>query len=98
MVCVLLVPPLAPLVWIGLGGPDRTRFLRSWLVRIGIALMVLAPLPLMSVIIASEFGWSRDANPNPIGFGLLFVALTVVATVLLTAGTLLTELAIRRSR
>ncbi len=96
LIALLILPPFAPLVWIGLSGAARRRFLESWLVRVGLAVFVLCPLPLVGVIAASSLGLTSDPNPNPIGFGLLFAAGGVVATVLLTAGTLITELAMRR--
>ena len=96
LVALLLLPPLAPVTWIVLSGADRVRFLRSWLVRAGLAVLVLCPLPLLAVIAGAALGLTADPNPNPVGFGLLFVVGGVLATILLTAGTLLTEMAIRR--
>ena len=96
LVALLLLPPLAPVTWILLSGAHRARFLRSALVRAGLAVLLLCPLPLVGVIAAASLGLTAEANPNPIGFGLLFVAGGVLATVLLVAGTMLTEMAIRR--
>lgn len=95
-IALLILPPFAPLTWIWLSGSERARFLSSWLVRTGLAVFVLCPLPLLAVIAAAALGLTDDPNPNPIGFGLLFVAGGVISTVLLTAGVLLTERDIRR--
>jgi hypothetical protein len=94
-VALLILPPLAPLTWILLSGAHRGRFLASWLVRVGLAVFLLCPLPLLGVIAAASMGLTDDPNPNPIGFGLLFVAGGVLATILLTAGTFLVERDIR---
>ncbi len=95
-IALLILPPFAPLVWLWLSGSDRPRFLSSWLVRTGLAVLVLSPVPLVAVMVAAALGLTDDPNPNPIGFGLLFVAATVLSTVLLTAGVLLTERELRR--
>ena len=96
-VTLVLMPPLAPLTWILLSGPDRPVYLRSMLVRIGTGTLVLCSLPLIGIIVASAAGLTVDPNPNPIGAGLLFALGVVLSTVLLTAGTLHTFMRIRRS-
>jgi hypothetical protein len=53
---------------VGQAGSNRrvSRFL--W---IGLALLCLGTGPLISVILATQFGFTRDPNPNPVGFGIL---------------------------
>ena len=90
LVLLVLMPPLAPLTWILLSGADRPVYLRSLLVRIGIGTLVTCSLPLIGIIVASAAGFTADANPDPVGAGLLFALGVVLSTVLLTAGTLRT--------
>ena len=47
-------------------------YLRSWWVRIGVAMLVLGSGPLLFIIVAAAIGLWPDPNPNPIGPGLLF--------------------------
>ncbi|MFO1315618.1 MAG: hypothetical protein U1F58_08425 [Burkholderiales bacterium] len=47
-------------------------YLRSWWVRVGVALLVLGAGPLVLIIAAAAVGLWPDPNPNPIGPGLLF--------------------------
>jgi len=47
-------------------------YLRSWWVRLGVALLILGSGPLLFVIVAADAGLWPDRNPNPIGPGLLF--------------------------
>jgi hypothetical protein len=48
------------------------EYLRSTLVRVGLALLVVGAGPLVLIIIAAAVGLWPDPNPNPIGPGLLF--------------------------
>jgi len=41
-------------------------YFRSWLVRIGLGLLVIGTGPLLAVVLLSS-----NPNPNPIGFGML---------------------------
>ena len=50
LVTPLLVPPLAPIIWILMSGSDRPAYLRSRLVRAGIAVLALSALSLLYVI------------------------------------------------
>jgi hypothetical protein len=38
---------------------------------IGVGLLCLGTGPLFIVILAAQFGLTRDPNPNPVGFGIL---------------------------
>jgi hypothetical protein len=38
---------------------------------IGLLLLCLGTGPLLIVVLAAQFGLTRDPNPNPIGFGIL---------------------------
>jgi hypothetical protein len=51
--------------------PMTVRFRDSWMIRIGVALLVLGTGPLLAIMFAASFGWTDDPNPNPIGPGLL---------------------------
>ena len=46
-------------------------YLSSWLVRIGLALLVLGSGPLLFIIAAAAIGLWPDPNPNPVGLGML---------------------------
>ena len=50
------------------------RYLRSGLIKAGLALFILGSGPLIVVIIAAAVGLWPDPNPNPIGLGLLAAA------------------------
>jgi len=43
----------------------------SWLVRIGLLLLVGGSSPLLLIVAAAKLGLTADLNPNPIGFGIL---------------------------
>ena len=92
----VLVPPLAPVVWVFASGDERPRYLRSGWVRAGLACMALSALPLLVVSAAAHLGLTRDPDPNPIGLGLLFVAGAVLGSILVAIGAFGTASAIRR--
>ena len=48
------------------------EYLRSRLVRVGLAWLIVGSAPLLLIILAAAVGWWPDPNPNPIGPGLLF--------------------------
>lgn len=49
-----------------------TACLADRLVQAGLALLILGSGPLLAVIVLAALGLTRDPNPNPVGFGLLF--------------------------
>jgi hypothetical protein len=55
-------------------------------VRAGLALLLVGAAPLVAVIVAAKLGLWPDANPNPVGPGLLFFISGLVATVCLAIG------------
>src|SRR5215213_3283180 len=67
-------PPFGLLAWVLASGEDRPAYLRSWWVRIGIALLLIGSAPLLIIILAAQVGlWpDPDPDPNPVGAGLLF--------------------------
>lgn len=97
LIALVIVPPLAPVVWVALSGPDRPEYLRSWWIRGGIAVLLICAAPLLAVVIASALGLLSDPNPNPIGFGLLFVAGAAVETVLVSIGAITVWTRLRKS-
>ncbi len=48
------------------------EYLRSKLVRVGLALLMIGSAPLLGIIVAAHLGLWPDPDPNPIGAGLLF--------------------------
>lgn len=48
------------------------KYLRSKLVKVGLALLVLGSGPLLGIVLLAAIGLWPDPNPNPIGPGLLF--------------------------
>lgn len=96
IVLLLVMPPLGPIAWIALSGPDRGAYLRSRLVRAGAAVVLLPMLPMLWVIATTPSGLSPAEQPNPVGLGLLAVAGALAGTVLLMSGTLMTFLELRR--
>jgi hypothetical protein len=49
------------------------EYLQSKWVRVGLGLLVVGSGPLWFIIAAASLGLWPDPNPNPIGFGILFV-------------------------
>jgi hypothetical protein len=47
------------------------RYWQSWLVKVGVVLLVLGSGPLILIVLAAAIGVWPDPNPNPIGPGLL---------------------------
>ena len=47
------------------------KYLRSGLVKAGLALFLVGTGPLLAIIAAATLGLTKDPNPNPIGPGLL---------------------------
>ena len=85
----LLIPPLGVLVWIGLSGSQRRDYWQSRWVRAGFAIVVVSAAPLIFVIAAASLGVWPDPNPNPVGFGLLFLAGGAIGTIVTGLGILL---------
>jgi hypothetical protein len=46
-------------------------YLRSRLVQVGLAMLILGTGPLLFIIVAAALGLWPDPNPNPIGPGML---------------------------
>ena len=46
-------------------------YLRSRLVQVGLAMLILGTGPLLFIIVAAAIGLWPDPNPNPIGPGML---------------------------
>ena len=59
---------------------------RSGWFRAGVALVVFGWGPLVTVIVAADLGLTRDPNPNPIGFGILFFLTAWPALICLALG------------
>jgi hypothetical protein len=93
----VLAPPLAPFVWIMTSGDERPAYLRSSWVRAGLGVLVLSALPLLVVgTFGYQLGLTSDPDPNPIGFGLLFVAGALLGAILVAIGAFVTAAALRR--
>ncbi len=46
------------------------KYLRSRLVQLGLALLVVGSGPLITILLAAKLGFGRDPNPNPVFFGI----------------------------
>lgn len=86
VVVALFALPLAPFMWATLAGAARGHYWRSWFLRAGAICVLASALPLLLVGLAASLGLTRDPNPNPIGFGLLFVAGAAVGALLASVG------------
>jgi hypothetical protein len=62
------------------------RFRDSWLIRIGVGLLVLGSGPLLGVIAAAGLGLTSDPNPNPIGFGIMAMCSFWPSVILIVCG------------
>jgi len=82
----ILAPPLGLLAWVLASGEDRPAYLRSWWVRIGLALLLIGSAPLLIIILAAQVGLWPDPDPNPVGAGLLFFFAALMATICLAIG------------
>lgn len=60
------------------------KLLRSRLVQVGLATLVLGTGPLFAVMVLASLGLTRDPNPNPVGLGILAM-LTFWPSVILIA-------------
>jgi hypothetical protein len=94
LVALLLLPPLAPLAWAWWSGANRVRFLRAPLLRIGLALFGVAPLPIAYLVLRTMAGSASPGDPRAAGLALL--GGWTLATICMTAGVTLVEVAIRR--
>jgi hypothetical protein len=90
-------PPLAIVAWILLSGDQRKIYWQSWCVKGGLAIAVIGSLPLLVVGIAAELGLWPDPNPNPIGFGLLFVFSVALGSLVALLGVLWTHFQARKA-
>ena len=75
---------------------DSPRFRLSRLFWIGLALLVIGTGPLLLAVVASELGFTRDPNPNPIGFGLLTFLTFWPAVILIVWGLVASVLRYRK--
>jgi hypothetical protein len=91
LLLAITCPPLAIVGWILLSGGQRRAYWRSWGVKGGLAIAVIGSLPLLFVGIAAELGLTADPNPNPIGFGLLFVFSVLLGSLVTLIGILSTH-------
>lgn len=85
-ILIFVAPPLALVSWIMLSGGKRSLYFRSSWIRAGAATFVIGALPLLAITLLAAVGLWPDPNPNPVGLGLLFVASTVLACLLILAG------------
>jgi len=95
LLLAVTAPPLALASWILLSGDQRSAYFRSTWIRAGLAVLIIGALPLLAVGAAASLGLTRDPNPNPVGFGLLFFAAGVVACLLVLVGIVRVALAER---
>ena len=95
LLLVFVAPPLALVSWILLSGAQRSTYFQSTWIRAGAVVLILGALPLLAVGAAASLGLTRDPNPNPVGFGLLFFAAGVVACLLVLVGIVRVALASR---
>ncbi len=51
--------------------PESRKFRLSRLFWVGAILFVLGSGPLLTIIVLSSLGLTKDPNPNPVGFGIL---------------------------
>jgi hypothetical protein len=78
---LMISPPIGLTAWIIAAGRSRADYLRSWWIRAGYTMIVVAALPLLL------FGFfTSDPNPNPIGLGLLLVAGGVLGCISIAIG------------
>ncbi|HEY7673030.1 MAG TPA: hypothetical protein VIC71_12500 [Gammaproteobacteria bacterium] len=84
-------PPLAVVAWILLSGDQWKTYWQSSWVKTGLAIAVVGSLPLFLVVIADQLGLLADPDPNPIGFGLLFVLGVVLGSLLALIGVVWTH-------
>jgi hypothetical protein len=52
--------------------PDASGFRLSRLFWAGVVLFAVGTGPLLIVILLAALGLTKDPNPNPVGFGILF--------------------------
>ncbi|HLC41983.1 MAG TPA: hypothetical protein VJO34_10220 [Methylomirabilota bacterium] len=97
LLLAITVPPLAIVAWILLSGDQRKIYWQSWCIKGGLAIAVIGSLPLLVVGIAAELGLWPDPNPNPIGFGLLFVFSVVLGSLVALFGVLWTHFQARKA-
>ena len=58
------------------------RYLSSWLVRIGLTLLIVGSGPLIGFLVYAKLGFYPDPSPNPVYLGIL-AGLTFWPSVLL---------------
>jgi len=95
LLLAITLSPLAIVAWMLMSGDQRKTYWQSWCVKGGLVIAVIGSLPLLFVGIAAELGLWPDRNPNPIGFGLLFVFGVALGSVLALIGVLWTHLQAR---
>lgn len=88
----ITAPALALPAWILLSGDQRQIYWRSRLVKAGLVIAVIGSLPLLFVGIAAELGLWPDPDPNPVGFGLLFLFGVALGSLVALVGVLWTHI------
>ena len=89
--------PFAIVAWVLLSGEQRKAYWQSWAVKGGLAIAVAGSLPLLFVGIAATLGLWPDPNPNPVGFGLLFVFSVGLGSLAALSGILWTHFKARKA-
>jgi hypothetical protein len=97
LLLAITLTPLAIVAWILLSGDQRKIYWQSWCVKGGLVIAVIGSLPLLVVGIAAELGLWPDPNPNPIGFGLLFVFSVVLGSLVALFGVFWTHFQARKA-
>lgn len=93
----ITAPALALPAWILLSGDQRQIYWRSRLVKAGLVIAVIGSLPLLFVGIAAELGLWPDPDPNPVGFGLLFLFGVALGSLVALVGVLWTHIQAHKS-
>ena len=83
--------PLALIVWFWMSGSQRAGYWRSNWVRAGVAMIVGGALPLLLTILAAKVHLLADPNPNPVGFGVLFLVSVILGSIVVLAGIVRSE-------
>ena len=72
-------------------------YLQSTLVKVGVGLLIVGAAPLLFIIAAAALRLWPDANPNPIGPGLLFFFTFWPAIICIVVGVIRVRIRNRRA-